>query len=431
MRASVLLLLLCASALGEARVYKAKNVVLKQLCGSQHASCRPTHVADKRLPFGCKVAVRNGKLYVSRSPGSGATMLVRAGKPHTWTLDKKKVSLLFEQDGEAWVFGNPQARRFRLAAVDFLLVDADCDGRYDGFGKDGYLAHGSNVVLPLAREFPLGEVIVKVRSIEPDGSALKAETVPFKATGVQLAALLRVNRYRALNGLAPVVLDPDLTRACSAHAHYLGINNWTGFTNPHTQDLGPKGASPEGAEAARSSCIMKTSPANAIVAFWRTYYHRIPLMSPGLFRVGINDAPEEIAVVHCGQYRKGRFTEPWVWADPAIVPCDRSIGIMTQSMIEAPREPVPNLAGRGPPIMLTFRRPPRLKGLDGELFEVSKRGKERAVKLLVADQWRYPTAFGLVPERPLAPSTWYRCVMRYTLDGKAVERTIRFRTEGR
>ena len=194
-------------------------------------------------------------------------------------------------------------------------------------------------------------------------------------TASQIEALFAVNRYRAQNGLPPVVLDDKLSKACEAHAEYLRVNHWSGFTDPHSQASGAKGASPEGATAARRSCIMKAAAAPSVEGFWRTYYHRLPLMSALLARVGINRGAL-LSVIDCAE-RDGSLEG---WDVPVCVPCDRSVGLIPRSFIEAPQEPVKDLASRGTPLMMVFPARCKVTEFGGRLFEVMrKRDVEREV----------------------------------------------------
>jgi uncharacterized protein YkwD len=103
-----------------------------------------------------------------------------------------------------------------------------------------------------------------------------------------------VNRARALAGLGAVRLDADLSRGCAAHAGYVVRN----LDHPkvqglgvHQEDAGLPGATPAGAKAGRASVIaVLADPLDSADSWLATLYHRIPLLDPGLKRVGYGQA---------------------------------------------------------------------------------------------------------------------------------------------
>jgi uncharacterized protein YkwD len=109
--------------------------------------------------------------------------------------------------------------------------------------------------------------------------------------------LARVNAVRKLAGLSPVRLDPELSRGCRAHARYLAQNQRQAAVQGmgvHRQDEKLPGASPEGAKAAKESVIAVLLDPYACVEGWMaTLYHRIPILTPNLERVGFGLAHVE------------------------------------------------------------------------------------------------------------------------------------------
>ncbi len=103
-------------------------------------------------------------------------------------------------------------------------------------------------------------------------------------------AVARVNEIRQGLGLAPVVLDPELSRGCKLHARYLSINR----NHPGTKGLGAheespnlSGYTPAGQRAGRASVISYSSTPTAAVDSWMaTLYHRTPILRPNLKRIG-------------------------------------------------------------------------------------------------------------------------------------------------
>jgi uncharacterized protein YkwD len=140
------------------------------------------------------------------------------------------------------------------------------------------------------------------------------------AAAVQPEWLRRVNYYRAMAKLAPIVEDPALSNGDRAHATYL-VKNYPeeierkGLgAEMHTEDPGKPGFSPEGLEAAKSSDMDvwfdPGRPANAIDApgvadpdewsaerapgspawsidGWMSIpFHRLPMLNPRLTSAG-------------------------------------------------------------------------------------------------------------------------------------------------
>ncbi len=104
----------------------------------------------------------------------------------------------------------------------------------------------------------------------------------------------RVNAVRQAAGLQPVRLDDELSRGCQSHARYLVLNHQRPAgrgMNVHRQDADLDGASPEGARAAKESVIAVVLDPQTCVENWMaTLYHRIPILTPDLERVGFGHA---------------------------------------------------------------------------------------------------------------------------------------------
>jgi uncharacterized protein YkwD/DNA-directed RNA polymerase subunit RPC12/RpoP len=104
----------------------------------------------------------------------------------------------------------------------------------------------------------------------------------------------RVNAVRKTAGLKPVRLDAVLSRACQSHARYLALHFQRSAgrgMNVHQQDADLPGASPEGAKAAEKSVIaIVLDPQTCVENWMATLYHRLPILTPDLERVGFGIA---------------------------------------------------------------------------------------------------------------------------------------------
>lgn len=105
-----------------------------------------------------------------------------------------------------------------------------------------------------------------------------------------LAYLDKVRRQTLGKDAAGVGMDRELSDGCRAHAVYLTKNSkqlseWPGA---HEEYPDQPSYSPEGARAGLSSVIAPGvgGPEDAIDGWIGTFYHRLPLLEPGLVRIG-------------------------------------------------------------------------------------------------------------------------------------------------
>jgi uncharacterized protein YkwD len=106
--------------------------------------------------------------------------------------------------------------------------------------------------------------------------------------------LARVNAVRKAAGLNPVRLDDALSRGCQSHARYLSLNQNRPAARGlavHHQDANLPGATSEGARAAEKSVIaVLLDPETCVDGWMSTLYHRIPILTPNLERIGFGQA---------------------------------------------------------------------------------------------------------------------------------------------
>lgn len=105
-------------------------------------------------------------------------------------------------------------------------------------------------------------------------------------------ALERLNFWRAQLGLAAVTEDSTLTAGCVAHLDYLQAYAAAHGGRPylsHEEDTSLPYSSPEGAAAGINSVLSygEMNGAQAVDGWLATLYHRLPLVHPGLNRVGV------------------------------------------------------------------------------------------------------------------------------------------------
>ena len=146
-----------------------------------------------------------------------------------------------------------------------------------------------------------------------------------KILGIRLEAYRGVYKERL-----PLFLDQDLSRGCVAHARYLSENpsELDKWPQVHQEFEHLEGYSVIGHHAAMNSLIAPgTRDVNeSIDAFMSTFYHRVPLLRPGLVGVGYGHV-DGIAVVDVGSLLVPELVVSMVaWPPPGVrgVPCSFS-----------------------------------------------------------------------------------------------------------
>ena len=254
------------------------------------------------------------------------------------------------------------------------------------------------------------------------GIAQLLEGAPAPAEGAEspfAAALLALNQARAdaLKDQHPeipiVALDSDLSRAAESHARYLTLNpeqrsRWPAV---HEEYAGAPGFTPEGVLAGAHAVIAFGGDPLASVREWLgSFYHRLPLLDPGLFGVGFGRC-DDVIVLDAGSLR----VEPW--SDHVVVwPLPDAVNVPRSNVPEMP-SPVPgvDLSGLGYPIsvQLFFVDQRRELELELALFRGDVGDDARVDAYLVSPaaplqpELVPENAWGLIPKAPLAKKTRY------------------------
>ncbi|MCC7536394.1 MAG: thrombospondin type 3 repeat-containing protein, partial [Deltaproteobacteria bacterium] len=134
---------------------------------------------------------------------------------------------------------------------------------------------------------------------------------------------------RSLVGLGPVVNDAELTHGCEIHLAYLRRRSEE-LGEPvltHEEDLSLDYASEEGNDAGIASVLSigRGGIAEAIDGWMGTLYHRLPLIHPGLARVGVA-AGDGYACVQYAPGTDARAAAPYpiLWPPPDLVGAARA-----------------------------------------------------------------------------------------------------------
>jgi hypothetical protein len=128
-----------------------------------------------------------------------------------------------------------------------------------------------------------------------------------KPTKEEAAALAALDRARKLawdsskyGAFAPMQVDSELSNACALHVRYLKLHpdQLAKWPDAHEEYPEQEGFSSEGCWAGTHSVIAPgVATAEEAVAGWMgTFYHRLPLLEPGLKRIGFS-LEERIAVL--------------------------------------------------------------------------------------------------------------------------------------
>jgi hypothetical protein len=244
--------------------------------------------------------------------------------------------------------------------------------------------------------------------------------------------LARINHFRKIAGVDPVVEDAKLSAGCQKHAEYLRKN----IDDPRIENAGAHreekdlpGYSEEGAKSAGRSVVhwWKTEGQidDGVDAFIATLYHRIPLLEPRLTRIGVGVLVAEWKVLVVDA--RSVDMKVAVKTHPVVYPAPDQKGIplaFSRGLGEWPDpRPEPNLQG-GYPITLQFAE----LGWQPSDVRVSLKQRERDVTIWLStpavpaskerSQWG---VVAMIPKAPLEPSTTYTIAFECKQHG--VERT--------
>lgn len=152
----------------------------------------------------------------------------------------------------------------------------------------------------------------------------------FPADALKVLAYMNELREKAfkgkIEGTWKLRFDPDLSESCGAHAEYLNLHpEQKKWPDAHEEYADKEGYTPEGQWAGAHSVIVwgdLSDYIDAVDGWMGTFYHRLPLVDPGLLRIGWG-WKGEFAVMDTGSlaapYAKP-FIVTWPHADQQGVP---------------------------------------------------------------------------------------------------------------
>jgi uncharacterized protein YkwD len=254
-------------------------------------------------------------------------------------------------------------------------------------------------------------------------------------------ALDKVNGFRKLAGLAPVVLDTELSRGCQAHARYLALNDGHPATvglKAHHEDMTLPGASEAGDKAGAASDISigEPSPLLSVDTWMATLYHRVPILEPNLKSVGFGCTRVRrqrwVVVLNVHTGRDNRLPRP----QPVFYPAADQTGVPLHFPIfgEEPN-PIPeDSTGRaGYPVTAFFPHDTPLKSASAIFTDNA--GKEVPLWFSSLETPANPkfaknqgNTVCMIPKEPLRPNTTYRILLRGQRNGTGWQNAWQFTT---
>lgn len=240
-----------------------------------------------------------------------------------------------------------------------------------------------------------------------------------------------LNEFRKTAGLGPVTLDATLSKGCKAHAEYLVKNDGhpsTEGVGAHEESSKLPGFTNEGQRAGKSSNIINVDPEQAVDYWMATPFHRIPLLDPGLRKVGFGHAKGgKDGYVSVMDVRNGGSGGKW--PEVLLYPVDKQKGVPYNMPYETPN-PVPPGKDRkvGYPVTAIFPPGTAVKGVSASLKNDSANDLEFYLSSpdKPADRKFQQNAIILIPVKFLEKGKTYTVTLAATVNGRAWKKTWSF-----
>jgi hypothetical protein len=213
--------------------------------------------------------------------------------------------------------------------------------------------------------------------------------------------------------LGEVALSADLSRGCQLHADYLDNHpeRHGRWPDAHLQDARDDDFSPEGAWAGRKSVIAFKGAEACIDEWLGTFYHRLPLTTANLIKIGFGVSSKGVAVLDAGSLSSPSGNHAIVWPYKG----QESVGLRFIPEVPNPLDPQgansQMLEERGYPITLQCGQGTLVRNVR---LWVTKSGSEDSLAgdLIGPDNAIFPEdvpkfAWCFIPSKPLKPKTTY------------------------
>jgi uncharacterized protein YkwD len=303
---------------------------------------------------------------------------------------------------------------------------------------------------------------VDVPATSPVDDKPEVASKPIKLSAIDQAYLNRLNAFRALAGQRPVTIDPEISRGCAAHAHYLVMHYGqptTAGMGVHNEIAGAPGYTKAGEIAARRSVITeyganlpglpdRSWPATALDLWMSTLYHRVPILSPALSRIGIGYARNDTAtawyvVMDVGSGHDSEAAETRQSVKAVVYPGDGQTDVPRRFGWGTPELPNPLPVGHKPdnsgyPITVSFPRGVNVTDVQATLRrepeenESSAKPEEIPFWLSTPDQPAssadQQNSVCIIAAKRLKEHTTYQVSARATVDGNKWQKKWKFTT---
>jgi uncharacterized protein YkwD len=241
------------------------------------------------------------------------------------------------------------------------------------------------------------------------------------STGEEAQVLEMMNQARSLAGLAPVTLDPEMSRWCKQHCHYLVLNEGSPATQglkAHEEDPSLPGATPDGAKAGKASDISYYANPVIVMRGWiGTLYHRTPILNSSYTKIGF--------AIERGS--NGYTVSSLMFGEPngeprkvVAFPVNGQIDVPVSFNHEETPDPTPDADGpTGYPVTLALPAWKKSANVKGQIFDAD--GRE--LPLYQSDAQHPATSFQqgdvlcMFTKQPFKPATKYRVVASAEVEG--------------
>jgi hypothetical protein len=275
--------------------------------------------------------------------------------------------------------------------------------------------------------------------------ASSAAPTPRADNSAESAAWLdRINFYREIASLPPVVEEPRLSATIAQHARYMVAHD----VIQHSQNRRRRWASPEGAAAAAVSNLAGSlSPMEpdfwAVDVWMQAPFHAIGILDPALQQVGfgIHRAPDgkKIQTAAGLDVIRGRSNRPAAVQYPVVWPADGSTVPIASHRSEFP-SPLTSCPGyrapTGLPVIVQMGSGAQVPHVtrtgiwdgtqwlehcvfDESTYENRDRGGEQLGRSILASR----DAIVVIPREPLTFGSHYR--VQIVVDGQTIDWTFR------
>jgi len=351
-------------------------------------------------------------------PAEQKTKLV----PSKWKY--KHVRFNFPLADGAKAVEKPPVRKGRIEKLYCYFFDLDGNGKFGEIGKDAWALGGMNYILPMEATTVLELHRVKWE-VAPDGKEVRYTSTPIPIAKEEAKVFRQFNYWRLINGLCPVDIDPELSKACNELCTWMEANGMK-----HRAEEGDPAMSPLAAQAGMRSMLSQENPAMSIVMLYSSFYHRLPLFNPGTRAIGIGKSARYTAVDGLSR------NEARPWNYPIMVPAPSTALQPTNFPPESPRPYPSSIKQPGMPITLTFDGMGSITEAKGTLRQRVRRKKTIEIPVLVSSPSQPANksrpdnrkSICLIPKRPLAAKALYEVWVAYKLDGEQKEHRLVFST---